>query len=337
MKRLATPLVWARDLLLAALAVALACPIWVLPWRPAALIGRAYGVALGALWPLARRVGAINLSRAFGPALSRAEAQRAVWESFGSLGQGVAEGIQFARRFKNGQAGWQDLYEAEDPDLERRMLDDPRPKIFVTAHLGSWEMATGIVGLRAGDRGAAIVRRIDNVFLNAIIRGVRLRHASQWIEKKGAAAMALARLRQGDSVGLLLDENAGPRGVFVDYFGRPASTGKIAALLSLTTGAPIVVGACIRRPGRKFLYRLAVVDPAAPARSASVSAMTQEVVGTLERWVRDDPGQWRWVHWRWKTRPDGTEESYGRRERDECFRRDRPGASHSGRTLSHER
>ena len=323
MTRFFIPFIVVRDLVLAALALTLAFPLWVLPWRAAAALGRGYGFVLGALWPIARRAGAMNIARAYGPAVSRAEARRAVWQSFGSLGQGVAEGIQFARRFKNGESGWQRLYEAEDPRLERQILDDPRPKIFVTAHLGSWEIATGIAALRAGDRGAAIIRRIDNIFLNAIVRRVRLRHASQWIEKKGAAARALERLRRGDSIALLLDENAGPRGIFVDFFGRPASTGRIAALLSSNIGAPIIVGACVRRPGRRFLYRLAVVEPSRYEGPESVATMTQEVVTTLERWIRDDPHQWRWVHWRWKTRPDGSEESYGRQQLRECFCSDR--------------
>ncbi len=327
-----TALVLLRDLLLTGLVVILACPLWVLPWRGALTLGRVYGVVLGASWPLARRAGMINVSRAYGPATSRDQAERIVWRSFASLGQGIAEGIQFARRFKHGGTRWQELYEAEDPALEHRILGDPRPKIFVTGHLGSWEIAAGLAGRGVGDRGAIIIRRIDNVFLNALVRRLRLRRRSQWIDKKGAAAGALARLRAGESVALLLDENAGPRGVFVDFFGRPASTGRLAALLSLNTGAPIVVGACVRRPGRQFLYRLAVVEPSPSTRNAnaaSVAAITQAVVATFEQWVRDDPGQWRWVHWRWKARPDGSEESYGRGELADCFLHDRQDAAHA--------
>src|SRR5262249_50636433 len=190
-----------RDVLLAALAVLLALPRWCRPWRVAAAFGRAYGMTLGAIWPLARRVAAINLARAY-PGVSRAEARRTTWACLASLGQGVAEGLQFARRFRNGSDGWRDLIEIEDRDLERRILDDPRPKIFVTAHLGSWEVAMAIAGLRAGERGAAIVRRIDNGFLDAIVRRVRARRQSQWIDKAGASAAALGRLRRGDSVAL---------------------------------------------------------------------------------------------------------------------------------------
>src|SRR5207237_662532 len=81
-------------------------------------------------------------------------------------------------------------------------------------------------------------------------------------------------------------------------FGRPASTGRLPALLSLKTGAPIVVGACVRRPGRRFLYRLALLEAGRERDAEAVALLTQQIVATLERWVRDDPTQWRWIHWR---------------------------------------
>lgn len=318
-RTLLRPLMLLRDLAITALVVLLALPVWLLPWRMAAAVGRGYGKAMGLASPRRFRIGLINISRAYGRMLPPLEMRRIVWASMGSLGESLADGLQFARRFRKGQAGVQALYDCEDPGLEQRVLDDPRPKIFVTGHLGSWEIAGAIAGARAGDRGAAVVRRIENVFLDALARRLRMRHRDQWIDKQGATAVALARLRQGDSVALLLDENAGRRGTFVDFFGRKASTGRIAALLSLNTGAPIVVGACVRRASGRFLYRLALIEPSYLPTTAGVKATTQAIVATLERWVRDDPDQWRWAHARWKTRPGGTDESYGRRDLAACL------------------
>src|SRR6185369_7838977 len=132
---------------------------------------------------------------------------------------------------------------------------------------GSWEVAIGTVARRVGASGAVVIRRIDNPFLNAVVRRLRLNRGSEWIEKRGASAEALRRLRAGESVALLADENGGPRGIFVDFFGRPASTHKTPALLSALTGAPIVAGAAIRR-GDRFFFRLAVVEPRAAGQPA---------------------------------------------------------------------
>jgi len=310
-----------RDLLLTAFAVALLWPLYVLPWRAAGRLGHALGTLVSFVWPLSRRTAMVNLRRAYGAEMTRERAARIARAVVGNLGQGIAEGIQFGRRFKRGEPGWEQIVTVEDPALEARILADPRPKVFVTGHLGSWEIATMIAGLRAGRRGAAIVRRVDNPFLNAVVRRLRLADPAQWIEKKGSADEALRRLRAGDSIALLLDENGGRRGIFVDFFGRPASTQKTAALLSLATGAPVVLGAVVRRGGG-FLYRLALLEPPRPDErrgGADILELTQRIVSLYEAWVRDDPEQWRWVHWRWRTRPDGTEETYGRRDVEDAF------------------
>jgi KDO2-lipid IV(A) lauroyltransferase len=297
-------------------------PLWLLPWRAAASLGRWYGYLASFAWPEAQRAGMINFRRAFGSSMTRPLARRRTRAVFANLGAGIAEGIQFSRRFRSPASAWETVCEIEDPALDARVRADPRPKIFVTGHFGSWEIATAIAGLRVGARGAAVVRRVDNPFLNQVVRWVRLREPSQWIEKRGASIESLSRLRAGDSVAFLIDENNGPKGVFVDFFGRAASTTRTPALLSLMTGAPIVLGAAIRRPGNaRLLYKLAIFEPSAVGGdpTAAVHELTRRVVATYQRWVAGDPLQWRWIHWRWKTRPDGSEETYRRADLNDAF------------------
>jgi KDO2-lipid IV(A) lauroyltransferase len=324
-RKLAAAAMLPVDFFLTVLVLAVAAPLWLLPWKWAAGLGELYGRCAYGLWPVARRAGWINLRRAYGPSMDRARAARWTREVFGGLGRSIAEGVQFARRFKSGRDPG-GLIDVEDPALEARILDDPRPKIFVTGHLGSWEVAIGAVSRRAASGGAVIIRRIDNSILNAVVRRLRLRRGSEWIEKRGASSEALRRLRAGESIALLADENGGARGVFVDFFGRAASTHKTPALLSALTGAPIVVGAALRRGGR-FRFKLAVVEPriAGPgAADAEIRRLTAEVASILEEWVREAPTQWRWIHWRWRSRPDGSEESYGDSDVAACFGDDAP-------------
>lgn len=312
----------AGDLLLAALALPVLLPLWLLPWKASVAVARLYGFVAFVTWGRARRAGMINLRRAYGPGVTRAAARRDIATVFAGMAQSLAEGIQFVRRHRSGDS-WRDLVEVEDAALAGGLLSDPRPKIFVTGHLGSWEIAMQVLERSSTNPGAAVVRRVDNRFLQALVLKIRVRDPGQWIEKAGAVPVALARLKAGTSVAFLLDENGGRRGPFVPFFGRPASTRKTPALLSALTGAPVVVGAAVRRPGavRPFLFRLAVV-PSPEGRRAGpddVLEMTRRIVAIWERWVREDPLQWRWIHWRWRTRPDGTEESYGPRDLAEAL------------------
>lgn len=317
-----TALLTIRDATLTIAALPFLLPLWCLPWSAATTVGRWYGHVVWAVWPRGRRVGMINLRRAKGVALSRREARDSVRAIFGGLGQGIAEGVQFGRRYKYAPDGGDSLYESENPELERRILADPRPRILVVGHLGSWETAVGLAGLRSGRPGAVVVRKVDNPFVNALWRYVRVRTETEWIEKHGAAQEALARLRAGHDVAMLLDENGGHGGIFVPFFGTLASTRKTPAVLSLATGAPIVVGACLRRPGRRFLYRHALLEADRTlGPDDAIRDLTARIVSTFEGWIRDEPLQWRWIHPRWKTRPDGTEERYGRADLIRAFAR----------------
>jgi KDO2-lipid IV(A) lauroyltransferase len=309
-------------------------------------VARGYGAVAFVVWGKARRAGMINLRRALG--MTASQARRATFTVFANLGRSIAEGLQFVRRYRDDPDAWRRFCRIEDPELAKRILDDSRPKIFVTSHLGSWEVATMIVDLAVGGRGAGIARRVDNRWLDALVKRVRLRDRTQWIEKHGAASEALRRLANGESIMMLLDENGGPRGPFVPFFGRLSSTRKTPALLSIRTGAPIVVGAVVRDETKRqpaFVFKLALVDvfgapasePAGPPASSRQDAggpaarmaafrsfdgivpTTARINAVLESWIRETPMQWRWIHWRWRTRPDGTEERYGRRELRACF------------------
>jgi len=320
-RKLAAAAMLPIDLFLTAVVLAVAAPLWLLPWKWATGLGELYGRCAYGLWPVARRAGLINLRRAYGPSMDRARAALWTREIFGGLGRSIAEGVQFARRFKKRRDPGE-LIDVDDPALEARIVADPRPKIFVTGHLGSWEVAIGAASRRAAAGGAVIIRRIDNPFLNAVVRRLRLRRGSEWIEKRGASSEALRRLQAGESIALLADENGGARGVFVDFFGRPASTHKTPALLSALTGAPIVVGAALRR-GDRFRFKLALVEPRAQAGPGAadreIRRLTAEVASILEEWVREAPTQWRWIHWRWRSRPGGSEETYRPADVAACF------------------
>ena len=132
------------------------------------------------------------------------------------------------------------------------------------------------------------------------------------ISKSGASTQLVEELSAGNSVSLLCDQDAGRRGVFVDFFGKPASTFKSIALLALQYDAIIVVGGAWRLPddeqyeSRWTQFELAtedVIDSREFTTADAVVKITQEFTTALESLVRRAPDQYFWVHRRWKSAP----------------------------------
>jgi Kdo2-lipid IVA lauroyltransferase/acyltransferase len=153
------------------------------------------------------------------------------------------------------------------------------------------------------------VRPISNARVNELINHYRCLSGNRPIDKNKSARAILKVLAEGGTVGILADHNTAlEEGVFVDFFGIPASTTSGLARLALRTDAAVV-------PGFLFWdeslgkYRLRFEPPVELARSgdeeADVRENTQRFTSVIERYVRAHPEQWLWVHKRWKTRPPG--------------------------------
>jgi KDO2-lipid IV(A) lauroyltransferase len=180
-----------------------------------------------------------------------------------------------------------------------------RPLMLVTGHFGNFEMANYALGL-LGFRGHAIARPLDNPFLDAYLRRFRERTGQKMLAKRGDFDQMQAILDHGGVIATLADQDAGQRGLFVDFFGRPASTHKAIALLALEHRVPlVVVGA--PKVGEPMRYQLVVEDVILPedydGRGDAVRAITQRFTVALERLIRTAPEQYFWLHRRWKHQP----------------------------------
>ena len=191
------------------------------------------------------------------------------------------------------------------------LMDDRRGLILLTGHYGNWEVL-GYVLAMLGFRSLSVARPLDNPHVNAWLLGVRERQGQRIVDKKGATGEVGERLGAGGTVGFIADQNAGPKGVFVDFFGRPASTYKSIALLAMRYEVPVVVGYArrVRVKGRPaFRFQVGTSDVIRPEDWAGeddpVRYITQRYTAAIEAFVREEPGQYLWIHRRWKTRPKG--------------------------------
>jgi Kdo2-lipid IVA lauroyltransferase/acyltransferase len=193
------------------------------------------------------------------------------------------------------------------------LLRQERGMIMLTGHYGNFEISNYVLGT-LGFETVAIGRPLDNPYVNDWLMGVRQKQGSKIIAKKGATEEVTGILDQKGVVGFVADQNAGTKGIFVDFFGRKASTYKSIGLLAMQYGVPVVIGYA-RRKGDRFQFEVGVQDVIRPADWANeadpLRYITQRYSKAIEDFVSADPGQYWWVHRRWKTRPKGeTPEAY---------------------------
>jgi KDO2-lipid IV(A) lauroyltransferase len=185
--------------------------------------------------------------------------------------------------------------------------------LFLTGHMSAWELAPFAHALH-GHSLHFLVRPIANRRVDALINKYRCLSGNRPVEKNRSARAVLKVLGEGGTVGILSDHNTSPEeGVFVNFFGIPASTTKGLARIALRTGAA-VVPAFLSWDDDSRRYRLRYEPAIALARSgneeADVRENTARFTRLVESFVRAHPDQWLWVHKRWKTRPPGERPLY---------------------------
>jgi KDO2-lipid IV(A) lauroyltransferase len=157
-----------------------------------------------------------------------------------------------------------------------------------------------------GFRGSLVARRLDNPYLDRFLHRFRRKTGQTILDKSRDYDRIRRVLAEGGALGLVGDQDAGPRGLFVEFLGRPASTFKSIALLSLEYAAPIMVfGAA--RVGTPLTYRVYLEDVILPEEFAAAAdaprAITRRYSDALARLVRRHPEQYFWLHRRWKHQP----------------------------------
>jgi KDO2-lipid IV(A) lauroyltransferase len=156
------------------------------------------------------------------------------------------------------------------------------------------------------------MRPLDNPYLDELVRRYRTLHGNSTVGKQDFARGLLAAMKAGETVGVLMDTNmTPPQGVFVDFFGRAACTASGVARVALRTQAAVVPAFTIWDE-RMARYRIRF-DPALKLvetgdDNADAMANTAMFTKVIEKYVRQYPEQWLWVHRRWKTRPQGETE-----------------------------
>jgi len=169
--------------------------------------------------------------------------------------------------------------------------------VFITGHFGAWEIlgqwvARNVplfvgVAQKQKNKGAHnfFIKQRELAGTKHIIRGTSVKEMYKVLSNNGL-------------LGLVSDQDAKSKGVFVDFFGTPASTPKGAALFHINTRAPLLLGVCFKENFQKYHIHFKAIN----TKNKSLEEITQEYTSQLEFYIKQYPDQYFWFHRRWKTK-----------------------------------
>jgi KDO2-lipid IV(A) lauroyltransferase len=278
--------------------------IWLvqrIPLRIAQRIGKGFGALAFRVAGGERRKMLASLGRAFPeqPPDAHARLARACFQHFGTMAFEMVCVAQLAPQLE----AWVE-WPPEDQAALRDALAEGKGVVFVTGHLGNWEL----LGWRMAKAAPfyAVGKASPDDRLGERVAKLRADGGIQsiWRGDPSAARKLLGALKQNAVLCLLIDQDTRVQNLFVPFFGELAATPRSAADLALRGGAPAMVGYILKKPDGRYrlrTYRLPL--PASGDREADALALTAHFTRELEQAIRQAPEQWVWMHQRWKTRP----------------------------------
>src|SRR5579863_8060581 len=286
------------------LVVATACALGWIPRGLARWIAGGIAWTVYTLFGRLRRVGERNLQLAL-PALPFKTSKDILRGVYRHLGWQLVEFCRMPRYTVQNIQGW-----IRTEGLEHYLAAQAKGKgtLILTGHLGAWELSSFYHSLMGYPMGM-VIRRLDNRTLDDFVNGIRCLHGNYVLHKDDFARGLMTAMRNGEAVGILMDTNmTPPQGVFARFFGIEACTASGLAHVALKTGAVVLPGFMVWEASEhRYVLHFGpeLVIEGGQGAKEDVLTLTQRCNDVLESWIRRYPGQWLWIHRRWKTRPAG--------------------------------
>ena len=277
------------------------------PYGTGARLGARLGGMAYAILPVERRRVREHLRIAFGDVLPERDCDRIGRECFANLGAGLFELLNFGKV----RHRYADVLSCDTLHYMAQARARGRGTIVVTAHAGNWELLAAYASL-SGFAINVVARDVYDSRINDLLVEFRAANGVRTIPRGDLAGgrKILRALRANEVLALVIDQDTKVPGVFVDFFGRKAFTPAGAAELALKCDATVLTAFSARRPdgGLHLVFGPPLDLVRAGDAARDVHENTRRFTALIEEHVRAHPGQWVWMHRRWKTRPGGFKE-----------------------------
>jgi heptosyltransferase-2 len=262
-----------------------------LPWT--FRVGQVIGLVVCGILPGYRGLARRNLSRAI-PEFTPGQLDECVRKHFQTLG------ANFLSAFVLTQKSWEETQKYFDLSEYRRVagrLETLGSVVALLPHIGNWELMATVPNWVSRPEIGVVFQRLRNRLIDEHVRKFRALSGVELLDRSEGFNRGIAILKQGGILGVLSDQHAGDKGVWVPFFGRLCSTTPLPALMAKKTHSRIC-WAVVRTAGVaswRLETRLEEFSP-----NASIEEITAQLNQHLEEKVRENPADWFWVHDRWK-------------------------------------
>ncbi len=281
-----------------------AWPLSLLPRRFAFHTGEMLGMGFYWLFKRRRDLGYQNLTIAFGETFTEQEKQAILKTTYRNLGKSLVETLHFPKMNA--------AYLAEHVQIigqEHCLAAKAKGRgvLCMSGHIGNWEMS-GQAQSAAGHPFSVVVRPLDNPYLNRMLERLRRLHGNRVLARgQNGLKQILTALKANDMVAILIDQNTRrSKGIFVDFFGKPACTIPVIALVALRYHVPVIPGFIVRTgfDTHELRFGAEIEMERTGDTPKDIEINTAKLNRVLEDIIRQYPDQWFWVHNRWKTQPE---------------------------------
>lgn len=268
-----------------------------LPWCFARRVGIFLGLVAKIFLRKRRKVVLTNLSLSF-PEKNIKQIKQIAHEVWVNLGLTVAE---FAKIKKLNLNNLTEYIVINGEEHIKESLKKGRGVILLAGHLGNWEMIGPALALK-GYPLLCVVRPIKNCLVDRLVNSIRETTGAKIFYSDEGLNGILSWLKSNRLVGILIDQRVTEGNISVDFFGRPAATSPIIALLARRTGAAVVPICSFHDSQGKLIGQ---IEPALELKKnknirKEILLNTAYFTKIIESWIRKYPGQWFWLHTRWE-------------------------------------
>ena len=261
------------------------------PRRASLFFGKLFGLFIYYILPIRKKVALQNIKDNF-PELNNQKKLKILKNTYIHFGMILSD---FLRTKKLNENNINNIIYMDDKT--RQMLKDNKGAIIMTGHLGNWEYFLPTFGLN-GFPFSIVAQKIKNPYLNRFFLKTRTIKNVNIIFKKDGTKKMLQALKDQNYLGLASDQNAGKKGLEINFLNIKTSIPKGAAIFHIKTGAPIIIGYCIMDKNKKYTFSTQILDTSGInfEKDDAIYTINRKFTDSLGRMIKKYPNQYFWFH-----------------------------------------